>query len=107
MILELPDDVVLPRPLWAEAVKYRARGRCELCDLAPSDPIAFHAHHLDLNAENHRLDNGQALCWMCHASLHNALRYQVAWDAARAAEAASVERRRYPWLGNSSSEEDQ
>jgi hypothetical protein len=57
------------RQRWAQAVKRRARWRCEDC----GKPVAghhAHAHHIDGDNQNHQLSNGRLLCAKCHAATH-------------------------------------
>lgn len=75
--LTVPIDVLLPRTLWADLVKWRASYRCEDCGRSKEQLVAsgqsgeIHAHHVDKDASNNRLSNGRCLCPPCHGFAHS------------------------------------
>lgn len=79
-VLLVNPDELLPRDLWAWLVRWRSGFRCEDCGKQFSGDgkvkqreTRLHAHHVDLDPQNHRLQNGRAMCGKCHQSLHRKL----------------------------------
>lgn len=56
---------------WAHRVKARASWHCEIC----GDTIGLAAHHIfgkqAFPGWRHVLENGIALCFLCHHNIHN------------------------------------
>jgi 5-methylcytosine-specific restriction endonuclease McrA len=59
----------LCHPVWSKLVKLHANGQCEWC----GNP-AVHAHHMIAKAQGntlkYKLENGVALCYLCHVTFH-------------------------------------
>ena len=54
---------------WRCKVLNRAKGKCEVCNWNELSEI-LEAHHIDHNRSNMNLDNGLAVCPLCHRKIH-------------------------------------
>jgi len=59
-------DTLLDDKLWNALIKFHADYECETC----GDSEDLHAHHMDGNHDNNRLENGLCLCSTCHMREH-------------------------------------
>ena len=69
ILIEIDDQLMFSgegRIAWAWLVRYKAGLACEECGSSER----LHAHHIDRNAKNSTLANGECLCQSCHTKRH-------------------------------------
>lgn len=74
MKFEIDDNQQIDINLWTSLVKFHACYKCEDCEYTLDEMRElghqYNAHHVDGDDQNNCLNNGRAMCAVCHMAEH-------------------------------------